>query len=126
MKKPSGRLERKYRIMWNDDGGTAHFYHPPLSPERFAQIYMGYFDGSPVDAYLCALGVNAGYVVNYPTEVEGIGFIVDRLQEAESIGSLVLWRHAENIRHLWETGHDPFEILHQEARRLGIDFWFQL
>ncbi len=124
--KPSSRLQRKYRVMWNDDGGAVHFYHPPLSPEKFAQVHMGYFDGSPVDAYLCALGACAGYVVNYPTRVEGIGFIVDRLRQAGNIGSLVLWRHAQTIRHLWETGHDPFEILHQEARRLGIDFWFQL
>jgi len=140
MKKPSSRLQRKYRVMWNDDGGATHCYHPPLSPEKLAQIHMGYFDGSPVDAYLCAIGNAAGYVVNYPTQVEGIGFIVDRLKEPTSstdiertyfcehsvAGNLGLWRHAENLRHLWERGHDPLEILQQEARRQGIDFWFQL
>ena len=42
MSGPSSRLQRRYRVMWNDDGGTASHYHPPLSPERFKQIQLGY------------------------------------------------------------------------------------
>ena len=52
MSSPSSRLRRRYRVMWNDDGGTASHYHPPLSPERFKQIQLGYLHGYPVDAYL--------------------------------------------------------------------------
>ena len=64
--------------MWNDDGGTASHYHPPLSPERFKQIQLGYLHGYPVDAYLYPLCFS-GYTTTFPSRSRAYTFIVDRL-----------------------------------------------
>ncbi len=56
MGKPSGRLQRKYRIMWDQNSGQESYYNPPMSPEKVAQAHFGFFEGTPVDAYVCALG----------------------------------------------------------------------
>ncbi len=31
MSSPSRRLRRRYRVMWNDDDGTASHYHPLIN-----------------------------------------------------------------------------------------------
>ncbi len=134
MAKPAGRLQRKYRVMWNDDGGTHGLYYPPLTAERYRQIHLGYHDGSPVDCYLFPI-CYSGYTTTYPTKARGFAFIVDRLKQMEAMGangnreghkSLHCYHFAENIRRLFEQGHDPTELLLQESRRLGIDFWLHL
>ena len=126
MSKPKGRLGKSYRIIWNDDGGMLSHYNPPITAEKVAQAYLGFYEGTPVDAYFCALGDNCGYTVIYPTKVPGMEFIVDRLQGEGKINHEQAWRYAENIRQLWKQNLDPIEIQCREARRLGIDFWLQL
>ena len=126
MTKPKGRLGKNYRIMWDQNSGLEGFYNPPISPEKVAQAHFGFFEGTPVDAYVCAPGCNAGYNVGYPTKVKGVEFFVDRLKDPDvEIGNVQLWRHAENLRLLWEAGIDPLQIQIDEAKRLGIDFWFR-
>ena len=128
MSSPSSRLPRRYRVMWNDDGGTASHYHPPLSPERFKQIQLGYLHGYPVDAYLYPLCFS-GYTTTFPSRSRAYTFIVDRLQQVQNFGGhkgLRQYRFVDNFRRLWEAGHDPTELLMQESERLDIDFWLHL
>ena len=127
MAKPSGRLKKSYRIMWNDDsGGGAGVINPPITPERLAQVSFGQLEGSPVDAYVMTVGPAAGYTLSYPTKVEGMEFIVDRSNSGALIGESAMWRVAENLKALWSKGFDPFEIQIGEAKRLGIDYWLQI
>ena len=117
-----------YRVMWNDDGGMAGHYHPPLSAERFRQIHLGYLRGYPVDTYLYPIAYS-GYTTTFPTESRGYAFIIDRLRNAEDFGGhkgLHQYRFVENFRQLWDAGHDPTALLLDEARGLGIDFWLHL
>ena len=128
MSKPANRLQRAYRIMWNDDGGMASHYHPPLSAERFQQIHLGYLRGYPVDCYLYPVCFS-GYTTTYPTQSRGYTFIIDRLQQVEQLGGhkgLSQYRFVENFRRLWDSGHDPTELLLQESQRVGVDFWLHL
>ena len=126
MSKPANRWQRAYRIMWNGDGGMASHYHPPLSAERFQQIHLGYLRGYPVDLYPVCF---SGYTTTYPTQSRGYTFIIDRLQQVEQLGghkSLSQYRFVENFRRLWDSGHDPTELLLQESQRVGADFWLHL
>jgi len=125
--KPAGRLDKSYRVMWDQNGGQSGFYDPPISIETLAQGHLGFFQGTPVDAYVCALGNNTGYTTDYPTQVLGMEFIVDRLNNPETVmGGVNLWKHAENLKHLWQQGIDPLKVQVDEAQRIGIDFWFRL
>ena len=124
--KPAGRLERTYRIMWDQNHGQESFYNPPVDPKKVAQAHLGYFGGTPVDAYVCSLGPDCGYTVAYPTRVEGAEWLVDRLKEGARVGNVKLWRHAENLKRLWDQNIDPLDVQVQEARRQGIHFWFRL
>ncbi len=122
----AGRLKKRYRVMWDQNAGQTNYYNPPISPERAAQAHFGFFAGRSVDAYVGAPGCNAGYNLSWPTEVENAEFIVDRLNEGTRVGSVALWRHAENLRRLWEEGYDPVALEVAEAQRLGIDHWIRL
>jgi hypothetical protein len=122
----TGRLDKRYRIMWDQNSGQAGYYNPPMSPQQVAQAHFGFFAGRPVDAYVGAPGCNAGYTLAWPTEVENAEFMVDRLNSGALVGSVQLWRHAENLRRLWEDGHDPVGLEVAEAQRLGIDHWIRL
>ena len=53
-------------------------------------------------------------------------FIVDRLEDGAVIGGGDQWRLAQNLRHLWAEGHDPFALQLARARQLGMDYWLQL
>jgi len=121
-----GRLEKRYRVIWDQNSGQAGYYNPPLSPQQVAQAHFGFFAGRPVDAYVGAPGCNTGYTLAWPTEVENADFMVDRLEDGAVVGSVQLWRHAENLRRLWEQGHDPVALEVAEAQRLGIDHWIRL
>jgi hypothetical protein len=122
-KKPAGR---RYRVMWDQNAGQELFYHPPMTAQRIAQAHFGFFEGRPVDAYVGAMGSNAGFTVGWPTKVENAEFIVDRMLSGKRVGDFKLWRHAENLRLAFEAGFEPEQIKVEEARRLGIDFWFRM
>ena len=125
--KPRGRLARNYRLTWVDDSGfTASVINPPVSPARLAHLTVGGLAGTPVDAFVATVGQCAGYTLSYPTKVEGMEFLVDRLNAGAALGGGVQWRSAENLRRLWADGHDPVRIVMDEAHRLGMDFWLQL
>lgn len=124
--KQAGRLGKRYRVMWDQNVGQEGYYNPPLSPDRAAQSHHGFFEGRPVDAYVCSPGWSTGYTVDWPTKVPNAEFIVDRLSAGAKIGSVGLWRKAENTRRLWEQGIDPIGLQVEESRRLGIDHWFRL
>jgi len=125
--KPAGRLHRDYRVIWVDDsGGAIAAVNPPITPARLAHVMLGGVVGTTVDAFVCTVGMNAGYTLSYPTQVEGMEFIVDRLESGAVLGSADLWRGAENLRSLWAEGHDPVRIVMDESHRLGMDFWLQL
>ena len=123
--KLTGRLGACYRVMWDQNS----YYNPPISPERVAQAHLGFFAGRPVDAYVGALGCNAGYTVGWATKVTNAEFWVDRLKQGafgSSVKDIQLWRHAENFRQLWEDGHDPIGIEVAESQRIGVDHWLRL
>jgi hypothetical protein len=124
---PRGRLRRDYRLTWVDDSGcTRGTVNPPITPARLAHAMFGGLAGTPIDAFVCTVGLNAGYTLSYPTEVDGMEFLVDRLEAGAVVGSADLWRRAENLRCLWRNGHDPVRIALDEAHRIGMDFWLQL
>lgn len=126
-KKPSGRLDRTYRVTWVDDSGmNASHINPPVSPRRLAHLSLGALSGTPVDAFVATVGPCAGFTLSYPTAVDGMEFLVDRLQAGALLGNAIQWRGAENLRRLWADGHDPFQIVIDEAHRLGMAFWLQL
>lgn len=125
--KPGGRLRRDYRIMFVDDSGCAiATVNPPVTPARLAHVMLGGLVGTPVDAFVCTVGNNAGYTLSYPTQVDGMEFIVDRLESGAILGSADLWRGAENLRSLWADGHDPIRVVMEASQRQGMDFWLQL
>mgnify|MGYP001809414797 CR=1 FL=1 len=76
----TGRLGRRYRVIWDQNSGQAGYYNPPLSPEQVAQAHFGFFAGRPVDAYVGAPGCNAGYTLAWPTEVQVVG-VVDSVED---------------------------------------------
>ena len=41
------------------------------------------------------------YTLSYPTEVEGMEFIVDQLEAGATIAGGDQWRMEQNLRHLW-------------------------
>lgn len=126
-RKPRGRLARNYRLTWVDDSGcTAAAINPPVSPARLAHLMVGGLAGTPVDAFVATVGPSAGYTLSYPTRVDGMEFLVDRLNAGAVLGGGGQWRGGENLRRLWADGHDPVRIVMDEAHRLGIDFWLQL
>ena len=123
-KKPGGRLGKNYRLTWVDDSGcSASWVNPPISPTRLAHLLVGGLAGKPVDAFVATVGPCAGYTLSYPTEVDGMEFLVDRLNAGAVLGNGVLWRCGENLRRLWADGLDPMKIVVDEAHRLGMDFW---
>ena len=125
--KTNRRLKRNYRITWVDDSGIgANMVNPPISPQRLQHAIVGRLAGTQVDAFVCTVGNGAGYTTSYPTEVDGMQFIVDRLEAGAKLGSADIWRGAENLRSLWAAGHDPVQLVLDESKRLGIDFWLQL
>ena len=125
--KTAGRLQRDYRVTWVDDSGCAvATINPPVTPARLAHVMLGGLVGTPVDAFVCTVGLNAGYTLSYPTQVDGMEFIVDRLESGAILGSADLWRGAENLRSLWSEGHDPIRIVMEGSHRQGMDFWLQL
>ena len=125
--RPDGRLRRDYRLTWVDDSGCAiSSVTPPVTPARLRHAMFGGLAGTPVDAFVCTIGLNAGYTLSYPTDVEGMEFLVDRLEAGAVLGSADLWRRAETLRALWSDGHDPVRIALDEAQRIGMDFWLQL
>lgn len=121
-----GNRVRHYRVMWDQNAGQELYYHPPMSAERIAQAHFGFFQGRPVDAYVGAMGSNAGFTVGWPTDVKGAEFIVDRMQRGAPIVDFKLWRVAETLRLAFKAGIDPEEVKVQEAKRIGVDFWFRL
>ena len=125
--KTKGRLKRNYRITWVDDGGMSGYQvNPPISPQRLSHLVVNRFAGTQVDAVVCTVGTVAGYTTSYPTEVDGMDFIVDRFEAGAKLGNTQIWRGAENLRTLWAAGHDPVQLSLDESKRLGIDFWLQL
>jgi hypothetical protein len=113
--------------MWVDDSGCAvATVNPPVTPARLAHVMLGGLVGTPVDAFVCTVGNNAGYTLSYPTQVDGMEFIVDRLESGAILGSADLWRGAENLRSLWADGYDPIRVVMEASHRQGMDFWLQL
>ncbi len=127
MSKPAGRLGRNYRVMWDQNSGMECYYNPPMTPEKVAQAHVGFFEGAPVDAYVCALGANAGYSVGYPTKVKNMECYFDRLDDPEvKIGDVQHWRHAVNLKTLFDAGIDPLQVVLDECKRIEVDFWGRL
>ena len=112
--------------MWDQNLSLEAYYHPPMSPEQIAMAHFGSFEGTAVDAYVGAMGSNAGFTVGWPTKVANAEFIADRLDGDCRAGGAHLWRHAENVRQAWNAGIDPEATKRAEARRIGVDFWFRL
>ena len=46
-----------------------------VRPETVAQAHFGFLAGTPVDAYVCALGPDAGYVTAFKSQRTQMAFI---------------------------------------------------
>ncbi len=126
MKKPAGRLARRYRIMWDQNHPYESMYNPPMAPEMHGAGHLGYFVGTPVDACTEGIGPDAGYVTAFPSQKTRMEYLVERYERGATLGDVRYWRHAENLKRTWAAGHDPLGLQVEEAQRLGIDFWFRL
>ena len=127
MSKPKGRLNRSpYRIMWDQNHQFQSHYNPPMAPETVAQAHFGFLAGTPVDAYVCALGPDAGYVTIFESQRTRMEFLVERYERGAALGDVRYWRHAENVKQLLAQGIDPLELMVRESHRLGLDHWFRL
>ena len=126
MSKPSGRLERTYRVMWDQNHPFQSHYNPPMPPETIAQAHCGFFPGTAVDANVCALGPDAGYVTAFESRRTQMEYLVERYEKGAALGDVRYWRHAENLKQSWAQGIDPLEVQARESARLGIDHWFRL
>ena len=113
--------------MWDQNGASESKYNPPITPQKVAQSHFGHYEGTPVDAYVSAMGPASSYTVAWPTKVRNVDFSLDRFNDPDVlIGSTQLWRVGEHYRRLWEKGIDPLQIQVDEAKRLGIDLWFRI
>jgi hypothetical protein len=117
---------KKYRLLWNDDGGELGCYSPPVGVDRLKRVFHDRFEGTAVDAYFCALGQCTGYTTVYPTQVEGMDFVLDRYEAGSRLGHLMGWQLCENLKDLQRQGVDWIEFQRTEARKLGMDFWLHL
>lgn len=126
MSKPQGRLDRPYRLMWDQNHPFQSTHNPPMAPEIVRSSHLGFLEGTPVDACALGLGPDAGYVCSFPSEKTRMEYIVDRYERGAALGDVKYWRHAENIKRTWLAGIDPLGLHVDEARRLGIDLWFRL
>ena len=126
MSKPKGRLERAYRVMWDQNHPFQSHYNPPMPPETVAQAHLGFLAGTPVDANVCALGPDAGYVTAFKSERTQMEYLVERYEKGAVLGDVRYWRHAENLKRSFAQGIDPLEVQVRESGRLGIDHWFRL
>jgi len=127
LKKPAGRLDRPpYRIMWDQNHAYQSHYNPPMPPETVAQAHFGFLAGTPVDAYVCTLGPDAGYVTAFKSQRTEMEFLVERYERGATLGDVRYWRHAESLKQSWAQGMDPLEVMVNESERLGIDHWFRL
>lgn len=126
MSKPQGRLARRYRVMWDQNHGFESAHNPPMAPETVAAAHLGFFEGTPVDACAEGIGPDAGYVCAFPSRKTRMEYLVERYERGAALGDVRYWRHAENLKRTWAAGLDPLALQVEEARRLGIDFWFRL
>ncbi len=121
MNKPKGRLNRPYRIMWDQNHPYQSHYNPPMTPETVAQAHFGFLAGTPVDAYVCALGPDAGYVTAFKSQRTQMEFLVERYGRGAVLGDVRYWRHAENLKQSLAQGIDPREVMVRESDRQVID-----
>ena len=124
--KPRGRLPRAYRLMWDQNHPYQSHYHPPMPPDTIAQAHLGYFAGTAVDANVCALGPDAGYVTAFKSEKTRMEYLVDRYERGAALGHVRYWRHGENLKRSLADGVDPLQVQLNESQRLGVDHWFRL
>jgi hypothetical protein len=91
---------KKYRLLWNDDGGELGCYPPPVGVDKLKKIINDRFEGTAVDAFFCDLGPCAGYTTAYPTRLKGMDFIIDKYNSGARLGGIMSWQYAENVRYL--------------------------
>ena len=89
MNKPKGRLNRQsYRIICDQNHQFQSHYNPPMPPETVAQAHFGFLAGTPVDAYVCALGPDAGYVTIFESQRTQMEFLVERYERGAGLGDV--------------------------------------
>ena len=93
--------------MWDQNHPYQSHYNPPMTPETVAQAHFGFLAGTPVDAYVCALGPDAGYVTAFKSQRTQMEFLVERYERGAVLGDVRYWRHAENLKQSLAQGIDP-------------------
>jgi hypothetical protein len=117
---------KKYRLIWNDDGGELGCYPPPVGVDKLKKIIHDRFEGTAVDAFFCALAPCAGYTTAYPTRLKDMDFIIDKYNSGARLGGIMGWQYAENLQDLMQQKVDWIEFQMNQARQLGMDFWLHL
>ncbi|MBM3798226.1 MAG: hypothetical protein FJW31_30265 [Acidobacteria bacterium] len=123
-----GSAPRPYRLIYNDDGGGASMWEPPLTPRQFVDATIAQIAGTRVDALSWPIGMNGLYVMNYPTRVPGGEVVGDSLREDTGVKleSSRWWRNISAVRSLIEQGHDPMKLMVDGAHGAGIDIWIHI
>lgn len=127
-KASSLKFEKKYRLIYNDDGGSSSVLEPPLSPEQWVAATLGQIAGTRVEALSWPVGVNGSYVMHYPTRIPEGEVAGDSLRPETGVKleSAWWWRYVKCIRSLIEQGHDPMKLMIDGAHQAGIDVWIHI
>lgn len=119
---------RKYRLIYNDDGGGACVLEPPLTPRQFVDATVGQIAGTSVEALSWPIGMNGLYVMNYPTRLPEGEVAGDSLRPGTGVKleSAWWWRNMRGVRSLIEQGHDPIKLMVEGAHDAGIHIWIHI
>ena len=66
MKKPAGRLERRYRIIWDQNHPYESMYNSPMAPETVEAAAISKVP--PWTPCVEGIGPDAGYVCAFPSQ----------------------------------------------------------
>ena len=115
-------LGNKYRILFYSDNCQGYYYGFPVIPELFVAHEFAHIAGTQVDAWFPS--VTYGYRTVYPSKLPKVPQIGEDCGPRFRSPTTHHWKYYyETTRQLTAQGHDPFRLLCDEARRLGMDIW---
>jgi len=104
---------RRYRIVYNDDGGSIHGV---LNVEELLQKAVDPLAGTHVDAFFWCVGGNDVYIIKTEAgEVWG--------GNATQFDTVYQWEEHQTLKRLLESPRDYVEALSERSRKTEMDFF---
>lgn len=115
-------LGKRYRILFYSDSCQGYYYGLPVIPELFVAHEFAHIAGTQVDAWFPS--ISYGYRTLYKSRLPNMPQIGEDLGPRFRSPTTHHWKgYYETTRQLTAQGYDPFRLLCDEARRLGLDIW---